>query len=77
VLKAGDINVDSAATIIDISLGGMGVKTPLPLVPGEWVGVIVKGEFRDAIPAHAVWVREDESSHWTFAGLEFLNTSGA
>ena len=38
------------------------------------MGVINKGDFPHAIPTRVVWVREDESSHWTFAGLEFLET---
>jgi hypothetical protein len=63
---------DEEAITIDTSLHGMKVRTALSLVPGEWVGVIAKGEFPHAIPAHVVWVREDESSHWIFAGIEFV-----
>ena len=73
VLNARDLKRDSAATIVDVSLGGMRVQTSLALVPGDWVGVIVKWEYPHAIPTRAVWVREDEYSHWTFAGLEFLD----
>jgi hypothetical protein len=74
VLKAESFKADNSATIMDISLGGMRVQTTLPLVPGEWVGVVPPGEFPHAIPAHVVWSREDESTHWTVAGLEFLQT---
>jgi c-di-GMP-binding flagellar brake protein YcgR len=74
VLKAEDLKVDNSATIVDISLSGMGVKTALALARGERVGVIAKEEFPQVIPTRAVWAREDESSHWIFAGLEFLNT---
>ena len=77
VLKADDLRVDNSATIIDFSLRGVGVLTALALVPGERVRIVAKGESPDAIPTRVVWVREDESSHWTFAGLEFLDISDA
>jgi c-di-GMP-binding flagellar brake protein YcgR len=77
VLKAEDFKVDNSATIIDFSLRGVGVLTTLALVPGERVRIVAKGEFRDAIPARVVWVREDGSNHLTFAGLEFLDISEA
>lgn len=65
---------DLGATTTDISLYGMRVRTMLTLVPGEWVGVVPKGEFPHAIPAHVVWVREEESSPWICAGIQFLTT---
>ncbi|MGD0225518.1 MAG: PilZ domain-containing protein [Terriglobia bacterium] len=77
MLKAGEIKTDESATTVDISLHGAKVRTKLTLVPGEWVGFVPKGEFTYAIPSRVVWVREYESSHWTLAGLEFLNTLGA
>jgi hypothetical protein len=76
-LKAETYKKDSAATTIDISLRGLSVRTSLALVPGEWVGVVAKGEFPQAIPARVVWAREEETSKWTFAGLEFLTTMEA
>jgi c-di-GMP-binding flagellar brake protein YcgR len=76
VLKAEEFERDCSATIMDISLGGMSVKTVHALLPGEWVGVVTNRKFPHAIPTRAVWVREDESSHWTFAGLEFIDTLG-
>ncbi len=72
VLKADHFKRDDSATAIDISLRGVGVRTSLALVPGEWVGVIAKEGFPQAIPARVVWVREEGSAAWTFAGLEFL-----
>ncbi|MGA2982447.1 MAG: PilZ domain-containing protein [Terriglobia bacterium] len=72
VLRAEDFKVDDDATTVDISLRGVGVRTALALVPGEWVGVVAKGEFPHAIPTRVVWVREEESGFWTLAGLEFL-----
>jgi hypothetical protein len=77
VLKAENFKADDSAITVDVSLRGMKVRTNLALVPGEWVGVVPKGEFPQAIPARVVWVREDESSHWTFAGLEFLQSKEA
>ena len=44
--------------------------------PGEAVGVVPRGDISHAIPARAVWVREDERK-WTYAGLEFLDTEAA
>jgi len=72
VLKPENFKADDSATTVDVSLRGAKVETSLALVPGEWVGVIPKGEFPHAIPARVVWVREDESSHFTVAGLEFI-----
>lgn len=74
VLKPESHKKDGRATTIDISLRGMSVQTSLALVPGEWVGIVAKGEFPQAIPARVVWAREDQPSKWTFAGLEFLPT---
>ena len=77
VLKAESFKADNSATTIDLSLRGMRVQTSLTLVPGEWVGIVAKGEFPHAIPARVVWAREDDFSHWTIAGLEFLQTVDA
>ena len=72
VLNAEDHKVDNSATVIDFSLGGMGVLTTLPLVPGERVKIVAKGEFRQAILTRVVWVAEVEPSRLNHAGLEFL-----
>ena len=77
VLKAESFKADDSATTIDLSLRGARVQTNLALVPGEWVGVVPKGEFPHAIPARVIWAREDESTHWTLAGIEFLQTVDA
>ena len=74
VLKADHFKADDSAITVDISLHGAMVRTKLALVPGEWVGVVPKGEFPHAIPTRVVWVKENESGQWTFAGLEFLNS---
>jgi hypothetical protein len=77
VLKADHFKADDSAITVDISLRGASVQTKLALVPGEWVGVVPSGEFPHAIPTRVVWVREDEYSHWTLAGLEFLDALAA
>jgi hypothetical protein len=73
VLKPEDFKTDDSATALDISLRGARVRTKLALVPGEWVGVVAKNKFPNAIPTRVVWAQEDESSHFVFAGLEFLS----
>ena len=77
VLKADHFEADDSAIAVDISIHGAKVRTKLALVPGEWVGVVPGGEFPHAIPTRVVWAREDEYSHWTFAGVEFLDTLAA
>lgn len=77
VLKPEEFRTDESATTLDISLRGARVRTKLALVPGEWVGVVAKGEFPHAIPTRVVWAREDESTHWVLAGLEFIDTVDA
>ena len=74
VLETGHFEADNSAITVDISLKGAKVRTKLLLVSGERLGVVLNGEFQDAIPTRVAWVREFESSHWTLAGLEFLNT---
>jgi hypothetical protein len=72
ILEAENFKADNSAITTDISTDGVGVRTTLTLVLGEWVGYIVKGKFPYAVPSRVVWAREDEYSHWIFAGLEFL-----
>jgi hypothetical protein len=71
VLKSEEFKVSKSAIAIDISVGGMQVRTSLKLIAGEWVGVIPNWEFPHAIPSHVVWVREDQVSMWIYAGLAF------
>jgi hypothetical protein len=75
VLDPAHFKADNSAITLDISLCGARVRTNLTLVPGDWVGVIPKEGFPHAIPARVVWAREDDYSHWTFAGLEFIDES--
>jgi hypothetical protein len=74
VLKSEKSRTDPSATTIDISTSGVGVRTTLALVPGEWVGIVPKGQFPQAIAARVAWAREDASDFWTIAGLTFLDT---
>jgi hypothetical protein len=75
VLDSAHFRTDNSAITLDLSLCGARVRTNLTLAPGDWVGVIPKGNFPQAIPARVVWAREDDYSHWTFAGLEFIDES--
>ena len=71
VLAPKKFKEDNSAITTDISMDGVGVRTTLSLVPGDWVGYIDKRKFPYAIPTHVVWAKEDEHSHWIFAGLKF------
>jgi hypothetical protein len=71
-LEADDLKADDSAITVDISRRGASVQTKLALVPGEWVEVVAKVKISRAVAAHVVWVREDESNHLTFAGLELF-----
>ena len=74
VLRAEQFKKDDSASTLDISLYGVSVRTRLALGQGDWVGMVIKGEFAHAIPTRVVWVREDTDSRFTVAGLEFLDT---
>ncbi|MGD0222314.1 MAG: PilZ domain-containing protein [Terriglobia bacterium] len=71
VLAPKEFKEDNSAITTDISTDGVGVRTTLRLFPGEWVGYIDKRKFPYAIPTHVVWAKEDQLSHWVFAGLKF------
>jgi hypothetical protein len=73
VLSAEKFKEDAAATTFDISLAGVGVRTKLFLAPGEWVGIVPKGQFPQAIPARVAWAKEDEENNLTVAGLTFIH----
>ena len=72
VLEDDPFKVDDSANTVDISPRGASVWTQQALAPGDWVKVVAKEEHTQAIAALVVWVREDESSHSTFAGLELF-----
>ena len=71
VLNSDPYKAAHAVTAADISPIGVAVRTDVALVPGQWVGVVPKGESAHAIPARVIWVREEKSGPWTVAGLEF------
>jgi hypothetical protein len=75
VLDPAHFKADNSALALDLSLCGAQVRTNLTLTPGDWVGFVAKGDFPHAIPARVVWAREDDYSHWTFAGIEFIEES--
>jgi hypothetical protein len=74
VLSPERFKSDNSATTVDVSLRGMKVKTSLDLIPGEWIGIVPKTGFPQAIPARVVWSHEDEATRWIYAGIEFLQT---
>jgi hypothetical protein len=71
VLAPKKFKEDNSALTTDISGDGVGVRTNLSLVAGEWVGYIDKRKFPYAIPTRVIWAKEDEHTHWIFAGLKF------
>ena len=73
VLDPAHFKKDNSAITLDISLCGARVRTNLTLAPGDWVGIIARGDFPHAIPSRVVWAHEDSYTHWTFAGLEFID----
>jgi len=72
-VKANEVTLDSTTATMNVSLSGMGILTRVTLVPGQEVGVVIRGNFSRTIPARVVWVRKDESSHRAIAGLKFLS----
>jgi len=72
VLKADKFEPHTSTATINISLAGVGVRTTLALVQRQGVAIVIKGQFSRTIPARVVWVREEESSNSTIAGLKFL-----
>ena len=71
MLEADPSKADDSAITIDISVRGASVRTNLTLVRGEWVKVVGKGQYPRPIPALVAWMRKDESSLLTLAGLDF------
>ena len=73
VLRSETRHTTYEASTLDLSLGGASVQTYLDLAPGDWVGIVPKGEFPFAIPSRVVWVRPKDSL-FNIAGLQFLDT---
>jgi hypothetical protein len=71
VMEADPSKADDSAITVDISVRGASVRTHLTLVRGEWVKVVGKGQYPRPIPALVAWVRKDETSQSTLAGLDF------
>ena len=72
ILEDAPFKADDLAITVDISPRGASVRTKLALVLGDWVKVAAKEESTQVIAALVVWVREEESSHSTLAGLELF-----
>jgi len=69
--------VENEGSTVDLSLGGVRVRTCVPLFPGETVGIITKGDSGHVISARVVWAQRAGADLWTLAGLEFLETSSS
>jgi hypothetical protein len=75
VLRSAGRHTQCEATTVDLSLGGACVQTDRELVPGEWAGIVQKGEFPFAISSRVVWVRpKDSAGLFYLAGLQFLDS---
>jgi hypothetical protein len=75
VLRSEGRQASYEASTINLSLGGACIQTHLKLEPGEWVGIVPKGEFPHAIPSRVVWVRQkDDSALFFLTGLQFSDT---
>jgi hypothetical protein len=72
VVRTEKSKPDNFAVTLNTSLSGVSVRTTLALVPRQEVEIVIKGQFCHTIPARVVWVRQDESSNSTIAGLKFL-----
>ena len=71
LLEDAPFKAHDSATTVNISPHGASVRTQLALARGEWLDIATTGEFTQSIAAIVVWVRYDESSRLTAAGLEF------
>lgn len=72
VLESDESQKDTFAATLDISMSGAAVTTMLDLVPGQEVAIVFNGEFSVDIRARVIWVRKNESTNSTTAGLKFL-----
>jgi hypothetical protein len=74
VVESEDFRVEHDASTVDLSVGGIKVRLPLALLPGETVGIIARGNSRQTIPARVIWAQRAGADLWFLAGLEFLET---
>ncbi len=72
VLDSEELQSDTFTATLDISVSGIAVQTMLSLAPKQEVGVVFTGDFTQTLRARVIWVRRDESSNSTIAGLKFL-----
>jgi hypothetical protein len=71
VSQVGELKSDTSASTVNISLSGVRIRTKLALVPKQKVAITIEGQFSQTIPGRVVWVRQDQSSPWTTAGIKF------
>jgi hypothetical protein len=72
VSKGGEVGADGGASTVNISLSGLRVRTKLPLVPKQTVGIVIDGQFSWTVQGRVVWVLEDAATPWKTAGIKFV-----
>ena len=74
LVESERFKMEHSASTIDLSVGGLRIRAPLALVPGETVGIITQGDSRHAISTRVVWARPVGADPWSLAGLTCLDT---
>jgi Tfp pilus assembly protein PilZ len=64
--------LEYSAHTLDISEGGVGIRTDAPLMPGQKVAIILECEHVPPLRSRVVWVNRRETGQEIDAGLEFL-----
>lgn len=75
-LVFGDLpgNLQSPASVVDVSEGGFRVQTGPSLIPGGLLQVFLEGEKKPFARCRVVWVVTHGSAAPSEAGLEILNS---
>ena len=74
LVESERFKVEHSASTINLSVGGLRVRAPLALVPGETVGIITQGDSRHALSTRVVWAQRVGTNHGFLSGLAFLET---
>jgi Tfp pilus assembly protein PilZ len=62
---------EHVAYTLDISKGGVGIRTDAPLEPGQKVATILESEHVPPLRCRVVWVSRSKTEQEIDAGLEF------
>ena len=74
LVESEGFKIEHQGSTIDLSVGGLRIRAPLALAPGETVGIITQGDSRHAISTRVVWARSLDADLWSLAGLTYLDT---